>query len=307
MSDPAHIPSAGDPRHTRGRSLAWLAAAYLAALIGAALTVMALPGRDPLWVALAADLAATAVIFCFSLALDNSSMYDPYWSLAPIPIALYWAMAPGGAEAVALRQSLVVILVVAWGLRLTANQLARWHGLGDEDYRYVDIRRKAGRFYWPASFVGLHLFPTGWVFLGLLAAWPALSGPGRPLGWLDALGFAVTAGAIVLEAVSDLQLRRFMASPRERGAMLDTGLWAWCRHPNYLGEMGFWWGLWILGFAARPGWWTLVGPLSITVLFVFISVPMKDRRMLMNHPEWAGRMKQIPAFLPLPRRASPRR
>ncbi len=307
MSDPAHIPSAGDPRHTRGRSLAWLAAAYLAALTGAALTVMALPGRDPLWVALAADLAATAVIFCFSLALDNSSMYDPYWSLAPIPIALYWAMAPGGAEAVALRQSLVVILVVAWGLRLTANQLARWHGLGDEDYRYVDIRRKAGRFYWPASFVGLHLFPTGWVFLGLLAAWPALSGPGRPLGWLDALGFAVTTGAIVLEAVSDLQLRRFMASPRERGAMLDTGLWAWCRHPNYLGEMGFWWGLWILGFAARPGWWTLVGPLSITLLFVFISVPMKDRRMLMNHPEWAGRMKQIPAFLPLPRRASPRR
>ncbi|MBS1110407.1 MAG: hypothetical protein H6Q88_2399, partial [Anaeromyxobacteraceae bacterium] len=85
------------------------------------------------------------------------------------------------------------------------------------------------------------------------------------------------------------------------------GLWAWCRHPNYLGEMGFWWGLWILGFAARPGWWTLVGPLSITVLFVFISVPRKDRRMLMNHPEWAGRMKQIPAFLPLPRRASPRR
>jgi steroid 5-alpha reductase family enzyme len=312
MSDPSQTTSAGDLRHTRGRSLAWLAAAYLAALIGAALTVMALPGRDPLWVALAADAVATAVVFCFSVALDNSSMYDPFWSVAPIPIALYWAMAPGGAQAVPLRQTLVVILVVAWGLRLTANQLARWHGLGDEDYRYVDIRRKAGSFYWPASFVGLHLFPTGWVFLGLLAAWPALSGPGRPLGWLDALGVTVTASAIALEAVSDLQLRRFMSSSRERGAMLDTGVWSWCRHPNYLGEMGFWWGLWILGFAARPGWWTLAGPISITLLFVFISVPMKDRRMLLNHPEWAERMKRIPAFLPIPptsrtRRASPRR
>ena len=264
---------------------------------------MALEGRNPILVALAADAVATVVVFAFSLTLDNSSMYDPYWSVAPIPIVVYWAMAPGGAEAVALRQALLVLLVAAWGLRLTANQLARWHGLGDEDYRYVDIRRKTGKLYWPASLVSLHLFPTAWVFLGLLAAWPALNGPGRPLGWLDALGVAVTAGAIVLEAVSDLQLRRFMTSRRERSAMLDTGLWAWCRHPNYLGEMGFWWGLWILGYAAQPGWWwTAVGPLSITLLFVFISVPMKDRRMLANHPEWAARMKRIPAFLPFPRR-----
>jgi len=198
---------------------------------------------------------------------------------------------------------LVVLLVTAWGLRLTANQLSRWHGLGDEDYRYVDIRRKTGKLYWPASLVSLHFLPTAWVFLGLLAAWPALNGPGRPVGWLDALGVVVTAGAIVIEAVSDLQLRRFMSSRRERGAMLATGLWAWCRHPNYLGEMGFWWGIWILGYAAQPGWWwTAVGPGLITVLFVFISGPMKDRRMLANHPEWAARMKRIPAFLPLPPR-----
>ncbi len=303
MSDAAPIPSAHDPRHSRGRSLAWLAAAYLAALVAALATGMALQGGNPILVALAADAVATVVVFAFSLTLDNSSMYDPYWSVAPIPIVAYWAMAPGGGDAVALRQALVVLLVAAWGLRLTANQLARWHGLGDEDYRYVDIRRKTGKLYWPASLVSLHFFPTGWVFLGLLAAWPALNGPGRPFGWLDALGVGVTTGAIAIEAISDLQLRRFMTSRRERGAMLDTGLWAWCRHPNYLGEMGFWWGLWILGYAAQPGWWwTAVGPLAITLLFVFISVPMKDRRMLANHPEWATRMKRIPAFLPMPPR-----
>jgi steroid 5-alpha reductase family enzyme len=303
MSDAAPTLPAGDPRHSRLRSLAWLAGAYLLALAAALATGVALQGRDPILVALAADVVGTVVIFGFSLALDNSSMYDPYWSVAPIPIVAYWAMAPGSGEAVALRQSLVVVLVAAWGLRLTVNQLARWHGLGDEDFRYVDIRRKTGRLYWPASLVSLHLFPTGWVFLGLLAAWPALNGPGHPFGWLDVLGVAVTTGAIAIEAVSDLQLRRFMSSRRERGAMLDTGLWAWCRHPNYLGEMGFWWGLWILGTAARPAWWTAAGPLAITVLFVFISVPMKDRRMLQNHPEWAARMKRIPAFLPLPPRA----
>ena len=303
MADPSPNLSAGDPRHSRGRSLAWLAGAYLLALVAGLATGMALEGRNPILVALAADAVATVVVFAFSLTLDNSSMYDPYWSVAPIPIVAYWATAPGSAKAVALRQALVVVLVAAWGLRLTANQLARWHGLGDEDWRYVDIRRKTGRFYWPASFVSLHFFPTAWVFLGLLGAWPALNGPGRPVGWLDAVGVAVTVGAIAVEALADLQLRRFMTSRRERGAMLDTGLWAWCRHPNYLGEVGFWWGLWILGTAAQPGWWwTAVGPLSITLLFVFISVPMKDRRMLANHPEWATRMKRVPAFLPLPPR-----
>jgi steroid 5-alpha reductase family enzyme len=303
MTDAGPTLPSGDPRHSRARSLAWLAGAYLLALVAALASGMALQGRNPILVALVADAVATVVVFAFSLTLDNSSMYDPYWSVAPIPIVVYWAMAPGGGDAVALRQALLVLLVAAWGLRLTANQLARWHGLGDEDYRYVDIRRKTGKLYWPASLVSLHFFPTAWVFLGLLAAWPALNGPGRPFGWLDVVGVAVTVGAIAIEAVSDLQLRRFMTSRRERGAMLDTGLWAWCRHPNYLGEMGFWWGLWILGYAAQPGWWwTAVGPLSITLLFVFISVPMKDRRMLANHPEWAARMKQIPAFLPFPRR-----
>jgi steroid 5-alpha reductase family enzyme len=286
---------------TRARSLAWLALAYAAGLAAAVATVMALPGRDPIWVALAADVVATGVVFGFSLALGNSSMYDPYWSVAPIPIVLYWATAPGGGDAVVARQVAVVVLVAAWGLRLTGNQLVRWHGLADEDYRYLEIRRKTGKLFWPASFVSIHLFPTGWVFLGLVAAWPALSGPGRPLGWLDLVGVAATTAAIALEAVADLQLRRFMSSRRPRGATLDTGVWAWCRHPNYLGEMGFWWGLWILGFAARPSWWwTAVGPLAITLLFVLVSVPWKDRRMLANHPEWVGHMKRTPALLPAP-------
>lgn len=303
MPDAVHTRSSSDPRHSRTRSLAWLTAAYLAALVAAVATGMALRGRDPILVALAADVVATAVVFGFSLALDNSSMYDPYWSLAPIPIVAYWAMAPGGAEAVALRQAFVVVLVAAWGLRLTGNQLARWHGLVDEDYRYVDIRQKTGKLYWPASLVGLHLLPTAWVFLALLAVWPALNGPGRPLGWLDALGVAVTAGAIAVEAAADLELRRFMARRRERGAVLASGVWGWCRHPNYLGEVGFWWGLFLLGLAAQPArWWNVAGPVAITALFVFISIPMKDRRMLANHPEWAAHMKRTSALLPLPPR-----
>jgi steroid 5-alpha reductase family enzyme len=302
MPEATPTPPTRTAHFSRARSQAWLAGAYGVAFLAAAATVMALPGRNPIWVALAADGVATAVVFAFSLAMDNSSMYDPYWSIAPIPIALYWALAPGGADAVYARQVAVILLVTAWGLRLTVNQMARWHGLADEDWRYADIRRKTGALYWPASLLSLHAFPTALVFLALLGAWPALSGPGRPLGWLDGLGIAVTAAAILVEAASDWQLRRFLSSRRERGATLEKGLWAWCRHPNYLGEMAFWWGLWILGMAARPAAWTALGPAAITLLFVLASIPMKDRRMLVNHPEYGERMRRVPALLPRPPR-----
>jgi steroid 5-alpha reductase family enzyme len=295
--------TAASPRPTRGRGFAWVLGAYLLALVAALATALALSGRDPILVALAADVVATAVVFAFSLVLDNSSMYDPYWSAAPIPIVLYWAMSPGGSAAQPLRQFLVVFLVTAWGVRLTANWAARWHGLSDEDFRYVEIRGKTGRLYWPASFFSIHLFPTGWVFLGLLSTWPALNGAGRPFGWLDALAAVVTGGAILVEGMSDLQLRRFMRTRRDKESVLDVGIWAWSRHPNYFGEVAFWWGLWLFGLAARPAWaWTVVGPISITMLFVFVSIPWMDRRMLARHPDWAGHMKRTSAFFPLPPR-----
>ncbi len=282
----------------RRRALAALALAYGAALAAALAVAWALPLRHPVAVAAAADLAATAVVFAASVLCDNSSLYDPYWSVAPVPIALYWAAAGTGA-----RRWLALGLVVAWGARLTANQLRRWRGLADEDFRYREIRARTGRGYWPASLVGIHLLPTAWVFLGLLALFPALALPGRPLGPLDAAGALVAAAGVAIEATADRQLRAFRRRPPEPGAVLSAGLWRLSRHPNYFGEVLFWWGLFLLGVAARPAWaWTAIGPLAITLLFLRVSVPWMDRHMLSRHPAFAERLRSTPALVPWPRR-----
>ncbi|MGZ6164189.1 MAG: DUF1295 domain-containing protein, partial [Myxococcaceae bacterium] len=121
--------------------------------------------------------------------------------------------------------------------------------------------------------------------------------------WLDLLALAVTAGAIAIESVSDLQLRRFIRTRRDPSAVLDAGLWRFSRHPNYFGEISFWWGLWLFGLAADPSWaWTAIGPASITLLFLLVSIPWMDRRMLSRHPEWAARMEATSALVPWPRR-----
>jgi steroid 5-alpha reductase family enzyme len=284
----------------RRSGLAALAVAYAAALAAALAVGWALRGRHPVLVAAAADLVATGVVFAFSVRHDNSSLYDPYWSVAPIPIALYWASLDGGGGS-GLRRAWVLAIVCLWGVRLTANQLARWGGLGDEDFRYAELRARSGRFYWPASLAGIHLLPTTWVFLGLLPAFPALAGTGRAWRALDAAAVVVTGGAVLLEAVADGQLRRFVRARGDPAAVLDSGAWALCRHPNYLGEILFWWGLFLSGVAAAPGRaWTMIGPLAITLLFVFVSVPWMDRRMAARHPGWVAGLR-IPALLPWPR------
>ena len=284
----------------RSSGIAALAVAYGAALAAALAVAWALRGRHPILVAAAADAAATVVVFAFSVRHDNSSMYDPYWSVAPIPIALYWASLGDGGSG--LRRAWVLAIVCAWGVRLTANQLSRWRGLGDEDFRYRELRARSGRWYWPVSLAGVHVMPTTWVFLGLLAAYPALAGPGRAWNALDAVAVAVTGGAVLLEAVADRQLRSFVRARRDPAAVLDSGVWAVSRHPNYLGEILFWWGIYLTGVAAAPGWaWTVVGPLAMTFLFVFVSVPWMDRRMAARHPAWGERLRAVPALLPWPR------
>lgn len=281
----------------RARGLLVCAVAYLAATGAALLTARSMADSHPLLVLLAADVAATVVVFLFSLGADNSSIYDPYWSVVPPVIALYWALRPEAAADVE-RQVIVGGLVLAWAVRLTFNWIRRWEGLGWEDWRYTDFRTQWGRLYWPGSFFGIHLVPTLIVYLACLPLWPAMAVGPRPVGILDLLAALVTGGAIWLETVADRQLHRFLQGPA-RDRTLASGVWAWSRHPNYLGEVLFWWGLWLFGLGADPAfWWTVIGPLVMTALFVFISVPMIDRRMLARRPDYAARLERVPALLP---------
>ena len=277
--------------------------AYLVALgVGAATWVAASAQLSPLWATFAADVAGTVAIFAFSFAHRNSSFYDAYWSVAPLAIATLWVALPG--EAPLVRRLVVLGLVWWWGVRLTVNWARSWTGLDHEDWRYVDLKRKSGKGYWLVSLFGLHLFPTVQVFLGLLGGWAALAAGSRPLGWLDAVAFVVTAGAIAIEQRADDELDAFLRT-RQPGQILETGLWTHARHPNYFGEMSFWWGLWLFSVAADPSWaWTAIGPLAISLMIAFISIPMLDARSRARRPDYEAYAARTRAFLPLPRRAA---
>jgi steroid 5-alpha reductase family enzyme len=280
------------------RDFAWIVVAYVAAFVVAVVVALTGGWQHPIAVAFAADVAATIVVFAFSVAFGNSSFYDAYWSVIPPLIAVYWALC-AVPEVNGLRQAVVIALVWLWGARLTYNWARGWGGLGHEDWRYVDLRGQTGAGYWPVSFVGLHMMPTLQVFLGCLSLYPALVVGARPFGLLDCLAVLVTAGAIWIEARADKELVRFRRSQPPREAILDTGVWAYSRHPNYFGEMSFWWGLFLFGLSANPSyWWTIVGPVAITLLFRFASLPLIETRMLSRRPGFAAHQQRVSMVIP---------
>jgi steroid 5-alpha reductase family enzyme len=272
--------------------------AYAGAGLAAWTVAASTPGGHPLPRTFAADLAGTLVVFLVSTVAGNASLYDPYWSVAPAVIVPAWSLWRGDTGA---RQLLVLTLVLIWAVRLTANWAMGWRGLGHEDWRYVRLREQRPGWlpFWVVNLIGIQLLPTLVVFAGLLPAWPATTVLDRPLGPLDVLAGVVTAGAILIEALADRQLRRFARDPANRGRILGSGLWRYSRHPNYLGEIGFWWGLWLFGLAAAPAWWwSVAGPLAMVLLFAFVSVPMMDRRSVARRPAYAEHMRDVPALLP---------
>ena len=120
--------------------LAYVAAASLAALLWRQLPDVTLWART-----LITSLAATGLLWLVGVLRGNPSVFDPYWSVAPIAVAAAWASDPGSAPACVARQFLVLCLVGAWGLRLTYHWRRTITGLAHEDWRYTDMRRASGR------------------------------------------------------------------------------------------------------------------------------------------------------------------
>jgi len=292
------VSHAPNPTLEKRRGLALCAVAYASAWAAAASTVAAWPSLSPLLRVAVADVVATVVIFVWSRALSNSSMYDAYWSVAPIPMVAFWALHPVSSATDALRSTLVVALVTVWGVRLTYNWARGWTGLSHEDWRYGMLREKTGAAFPLVDFFGIHLFPTVQVFAGCLGAYVAVSEADAPFSLLDGVAVLVTAAAIGIEAVADRQLHDF-ARTKKPGEILKRGLWAHSRHPNYFGECLFWWGLYLFSVAARPElWWTVLGPSMITAMFVFVSIPMIDARSLERRPEYAEHVEKVSALVP---------
>lgn len=234
-----------------------------------------------------ADVVATVVVWGFGLFYKNVSVYDPYWSVAPPVMFTVWAFYK---STFTLPVILLLIAVWYWGIRLTGNWAFTFKGLAHEDWRYTRYRETQSPFVFQIiNFFGLNMMPTVLVFAAMLPGF-GLFGSTEAANMLTWLGFAICISAASLQLVADTQIHRFREE--HPGQYCNVGFWKHGRHPNYLGEISMWWGVWTM-YASIYGFdWLIIAPIAMTALFLFISIPMMERRQLQNKPGYAEYRKK---------------
>ena len=234
-----------------------------------------------------ADVVATVVVWGFGLFYKNVSVYDPYWSVAPPVMFTVWAFYK---SVFALPVVLLLIAVWYWGIRLTGNWAITFKGLAHEDWRYTRYRETQSPFVFQIiNFFGLNMMPTVLVFAAMLPGFGLFEST-EATNMLTWLGFAICISAATLQLVADTQIHRFREA--HPGRYCDVGFWKHGRHPNYLGEISMWWGVWTM-YASVYGLDCLIlAPVAMTALFLFISIPMMERRQLQNKPGYAEYKKK---------------
>ncbi len=243
-----------------------------------------------------ADIIGTFIIFIFSTIFKNASLYDPYWSIIPLIINIFYAF---DSANLSLRSIVVTILILVWSIRLTFNWVRQWKGLSHEDWRYKDLRTKNGNKFWIVNLIGIQLMPTILVYLGTLSIYTVFYMNHQHLTILDIIAFIITLSAILFETIADQQLRNFIKHRSSQLEIIKSGLWKISRHPNYFGEILFWWGLYVFNLSTSlEFWWFIIGPLSITLLFLTVSIPLMEKKNMMKKPSYKEYKAEISRLIP---------
>ncbi len=245
--------------------------------------------------ALALSGAVFLALWPVSLALSDVGVVDAWWGpgFGAAAIVVWWI----GGQSEGARALLLLSLILIWSLRLGFVMVRRWFAHAEEDRRYRMIRRGWGAsFWWKSLFI---VFVLQGVLQWLVALGP-LSGmiaAPAPLTAIAFVGLAIALAGLAFGTVADAQLDRFKRGAAE-GELMTTGLRAHVRHPNYTGEMLFWWGVWVIAAPVAPIW-AILSPILLTVLLTKVSgAPILAETLGKSRNDFADYAARTPAFVP---------
>ena len=241
---------------------------------------------------LLSDIAATIVVFIFSLIFKNASVYDPYWSVAPIVILLLIFFEFGFS----VSGLLSLIAVILWGIRLTLNWAYTFKNLNHEDWRYVMLRNKCSKFYPIINFIGIHMVPTLVVYLAMMPLILVIKE--KPsFNFFTILFFILCILSMILQMFSDMEMHKYRKN--KNGVFNRNGLWKYSRHPNYLAEILMWWNAGLLAVFTFSGKvYLLLGAITNTMLFLFVSIPLAENHQKERKPGFDFYKKETRMLLP---------
>lgn len=212
------------------------------------------------------------VFFVYAALKKTDKVTDLSYGLTFVIVSLF--LYAFNIEYSSVYKAVLLFLVIIWGLRLAIYLFVRILKTG-KDKRFDGVREDLKRFgsFWLLQAVSIFviLLPTIYVLIGE---------EGVSFNWVSFVGFVLSVLGIIIETFADSQKFVFKNNEKNKGKWIDTGLWKYSRHPNYLGEIFVWVGIFIycLPFIYGWGFLTVISPIYITVLLVFVSgIPTLER------------------------------
>ncbi len=241
------------------------------------------------------------LVFVHAYLAQTERFFDLTGSFTYITLTLVALVLAGVFDA---RSLLLGGMVIVWAARLGSFLFARISRDGS-DGRFDELKPSLPRFLMTWTLQGL------WVLLTLACALAAMTASRTvPLGGHAVVGTLIWIFGFTVEVVADRQKSRFRADPDHRGRFIQSGLWAWSRHPNYFGEITLWLGVAIVAFPVLSGWQyaTLISPVFVYVLLTRISgIPLlesRGKKKWGDDPEYQAYRERTPVLFPRPPRAA---
>lgn len=236
------------------------------------------------------------IAFLVSLIFKRNDIADTAWGLGFIFINLFFYLTSSTGN---LRQLIVLILIILWGLRLATYIYFRNKGK-PEDFRYKEWKEKWGKNIILKSYLKVFIIQGFFMFLISIPSVLIMNFSNSTINLLDYLGISIWIIGFIFETVGDWQMYQFKKNILNKGKIMNVGLWNLTRHPNYFGEVTMWWGIFLLSLSVNFAYIGIIGPLTISYLILKVSgIPLLEKKYE-GRKDFEEYKNRVSAFLPLP-------
>ncbi|MGE4443371.1 MAG: DUF1295 domain-containing protein [Candidatus Altimarinota bacterium] len=226
-----------------------------------------------------------------SIRLKDNSIVDVFWGFGFIVISWYLFFY---YQYFNIGNILFLALINLWGLRLSGSIFLKKIQTKKEDARYAKWRGEWKNFYL-RSFFQVYILQMFLLFIVSIPLFVVFENI-LEIDSVFLAGFLVSIFGFIYETLADYQLSSAIKNKTFKSYEIFTGgLFKYSRHPNYFGEIFFWFGVFIISL--NFSFLGFFGFFMITFLLLFVSgVPMKEERYKLKS-NW-GEYSKVSKILP---------
>lgn len=223
------------------------------------------------------NVISTIIIWFIGVLINTASTYDPYWSVQTPVIFICLLIKYGNLN---VGNLIYLELILFWAIRLTYNYTKTFHDITYIDWRYTQIRESTGKFYQIVNLLGICLVPTIIVYAASIPSFLFVMDD-LNLEYIQFIGFIIILASVLIEMKADIDIHEFKKIRSSRNEIIRIGLWKYSRHPNYFGEICFWYGVAFVYIFCdfTKKWYYIFGAILNNALFLGISIPLAEKNL----------------------------